>query len=94
MDQIDLSDNEQTAGLMYVVCSKCREFQEPKPGPLGMVSHGYCPGCFEKEMEKIKAAQKTDYAPFIAAVNAPAHAGAVATSVEPVVGNSGMEDKQ
>ena len=41
---------ESEVTLMTVQCCKCKEFLYPKPGPLGAISHSFCPKCFEEEM--------------------------------------------
>ncbi|MBA4387055.1 MAG: hypothetical protein C0404_03680 [Verrucomicrobia bacterium] len=45
------SKKDPDGSLMYVVCSKCREFLDSKPGNLNSVSHGLCRKCFEEEMK-------------------------------------------
>lgn len=36
--------------MFTVVCCVCGDVIESKPGPLGMISHGYCLGCYEEAM--------------------------------------------
>lgn len=44
--------------LMYVVCSKCREFLDSKPGNLNSVSHGLCKKCFDEQMRELDEKNK------------------------------------
>ena len=54
------SKKDPDGSLMYVVCSRCKEFLDTKPGNLGSLSHGLCRKCYEQtlaEVEKMKAAR-------------------------------------
>lgn len=39
--------------LMYVVCCACREFLDVKPGPMGQITHGYCPDCYSDAIKQL-----------------------------------------
>jgi len=44
--------------LMYVVCCKCREFIDVKPGKLGKISHGLCNKCYHEELAQLEKYKK------------------------------------
>ena len=39
---------------MYVRCSVCGKWMDVKPGQMNMISHSFCPACYEEEMRKLK----------------------------------------
>ncbi len=48
---------ETTAGTLNKTCSECKDKKSPKclkHNPATEISHGYCPKCLQKEMEKFK----------------------------------------
>lgn len=55
--------NDPDGSLMYVMCSKCREFLDPKPGNLNSVSHGLCQKCYEEEMKTMNSGKKIKLPP-------------------------------
>jgi len=43
---------------LYIQCSYCREFIGVKESNRAGISHGICPSCFKKVMEKYKKHEK------------------------------------
>jgi len=44
---------------MKVECCMCNIDMGEKPGPEDQISHGLCPGCFQKTLKEIDEYQKT-----------------------------------
>lgn len=49
---------EEMTKKLKVVCSVCGKQYGEKPSVEDGISHGYCPECFPKEMERMKEASK------------------------------------
>ncbi|MBP7829061.1 MAG: hypothetical protein KA248_04005 [Kiritimatiellae bacterium] len=60
MSRPDKKSAKESAELMYVKCAACGKWIDVKPGEMNKVSHGICPDCYRKEMDKWKNAQATE----------------------------------
>ncbi len=52
------SRKDPEGSLMYVVCCRCKEFLDTKPGNLGSLTHGLCPKCFQEMIAEIHQKKK------------------------------------
>jgi len=54
-EEIETKRIEMEAGLMPSFCQRCRVPYDVKSGPINSISHGFCPECFETEMNSVKS---------------------------------------